>query len=241
MSYSESHKKPGKGISYQDSFESQKYRKMIWSLEKIYLKKILTENFRNEKIIHLDFACGTGRVLKFLEDQTTSSIGVDISNEMIHVARNTVRSQIIEGDVTRKNLLNDKKFNLVTAFRFFPNAEESLRRGVLDSIVPHIVDNGFLVFNNHRNKDSFFERIIRIVFRKQYRGMNLKEVKLMVKGYDFDLVGIYSMGLLRDSFKKNIPVEFLYNIELLLGRFYPFRGYGYNQIYVFKKNIKKRD
>ena len=102
MSYSESHKKPGKGVSYQDSFESQKYRKMIWTLEKKYLKKILIENFKNEKIIHLDFACGTGRVLKFLEDQTTSSIGIDVSNEMICVARNTVHSQIIEGDVTKK-------------------------------------------------------------------------------------------------------------------------------------------
>jgi|TARA_B110000483_G_scaffold205864_1_gene249772 SAM-dependent methyltransferase len=241
MSYSESHKKPGKGVSYQDSFESQKYRKMIWTLEKKYLKKILTENFKNEKIIHLDFACGTGRVLKFLEDQTTSSIGIDVSNEMICVARNTVHSQIIEGDVTKKNLLNDKKFNLVTAFRFFPNAEENLRKGVLDNIVPHIVDNGFLVFNNHRNKDSFLERVIRVIFRKQYRGMNFKEVELMVKGYDLDLVGNYSMGLLRDSFKKNIPVGFLYNIELLLGRFDQFRGYGYNQIYIFKKNLKKNE
>lgn len=128
---------------------------------------------------------------------------------------------------------------MVTAFRFFPNAKESLRKGVLDNIVPHIVDNGFLVFNNHKNKDSFLEKIIRIVFRKQYRGMNLKEVELMVKGYDLDLVGIYSMGLLWDSFDKNIPVGFLYSIELLLGRLNQFRGYGHNQIYVFKKNLKK--
>lgn len=247
MSYRESHKKLGKGTSYHDSFKSQKYRRMIWNIEKIYLKKIITDNFRNEKITHLDFACGTGRILNFLEDRTSTSVGIDVSSEMISVARKTVHSQIIEGDVTKNNLLNNKIFNLVTAFRFFPNAEESLRSGVLDAIVPHIANNGLLVFNNHRNKDSFFERIIRMVFRKQYRGLNLSEVKLMVKNYDLDLVGIYSMGLFRDSFKRNIPVGLFRNIELLLGnleillgRFFKFRSYGYNQIYIFRKNIKKR-
>jgi predicted TPR repeat methyltransferase len=239
MSYRESHKMPGKGISYHDSFESQKYRKMIWKLEKIYLKKIITENFRNKKITHLDFACGTGRILKYLEDQTVSSLGIDVSNEMIRVARKSVRSHVIEGDVTKKDFLNNKIFNLVTAFRFFPNAEDSLRRGVLDAIVPHIADNGLLVFNNHRNKDSFLEKIIRIVFRKQYRGMNFRDVKLMVKDYDLDLIGIYSMGLLRDSFKKNIPFGLLYSLEHSLSRFFQLKSYGYNQIYVFRKSIKK--
>ena len=239
MSYSESHKKPGKGVSYHDSFQSQGYRKMIWKLEKQYLKKILLDNFKNKKIKHLDFACGTGRILKHLEDETISSLGIDISNEMIRVARKNVRSKIIEGDVIRDNLLNDKKFNLITAFRFFPNAEEYLRKGVLNNIIPHLVNNGLLVFNNHRNKDSFFEKFIRIVFRKQYRGMNLNDVMLMVKDYNLELIDVYSMGLLRDSFKKKIPFSFLYIVELLLGKFFRFSDYGYNQIYVFRKKNKK--
>ena len=234
MSYSESHKKPGKGASYQDSFHSQKYRKMIWSLEKKYLIKILNDNFVNKKIVHLDFACGTGRILKFLEDKTSRSIGIDVSREMLQVARNTVNSEIIEGDIIRENLLNNKKFNLITAFRFFPNAEEDLRKGVLDNIVPHIVNDGLLVFNNHRNKNSFLEKLIRIVFRKQYRGMNLKEVKLMLKDYDLEMLDVYSMGIFRDCFKRNIPTGLLYYIEILLGKLFK-SSYGYNQIFVFKK------
>lgn len=239
ISYSESHKKPGKGLSYEASFETQKYRKMIWQLEKFYLKKILEENFNNEKIIHLDFACGTGRILKFLEDKTEISIGIDISNEMIKVAKNNVKSEIIEGDITKENLLKDKKFNLVTAFRFFPNAEENLRVGMLDNIVPHITNNGYLVFNNHRNKDSFLEKCIRLIFRKKYRGMNMKEVKLMVKKYDLELLRVYSMGFFRDCFKRNLPFGLIQKFEILFGQFLKLNNYGYNQIYVFRKNLRR--
>ena len=60
MSYSESHKKPGKGASYQDSFHSQKYRKMIWSLEKKYLIKILNDNFVNKKIVAISLEGSVG-------------------------------------------------------------------------------------------------------------------------------------------------------------------------------------
>ena len=118
-------------------------------------------------------------------------------------------------------------------------SEEYLRKGVLNNIIPHLVNNGLLVFNNHRNKDSFFEKFIRIVFRKQYRGMNLNDVMLMVKDYNLELIDVYSMGLLRDSFKKKIPFSFLYIVELLLGKFFRFSDYGYNQIYVFRKKNKK--
>ena len=40
-------------------------------------------------------------------------------------------------------------------------------------------------------------------------------------------------------FKKNFPFKILYNIELFLGKFLKFTSYGYNQIYVFKKNQTK--
>lgn len=235
MSYINSHKMPGKGVSYQASFKNQKYRRMIWKLEKIYLNEILKKYLKNTKIVHLDFACGTGRIINFLENMTYNSIGIDVSSEMIKVARKTSKSLLIEGDILKTKLLENKKFNLITAFRFFPNAEEYLRKGALDKIIPHLDKDGYLVFNNHRNKDSFFEKIIRFIFKKHYRGLNIKEVNIMIKDYDLELVDIYSMGLMRDSFKKNIPTGLLFYIDLLLGKYLKLNSYGYNQIYVFKK------
>ena len=235
MNYRNSHKNQGKGSSYKLSFEIQKYRKIIWNFEKQYLEKILSHYFINKKIFHLDFACGTGRILKFLERKTYISFGVDVSTEMIKVAKNSVQSKIICGDITKKKILKNKKFNLVTAFRFFPNAEKKLRKEVLKNIVPHIKKDGLLVLNNHRNKNSFLERIIRLFFGKLYSGMNLNEVKLMVKDYDLELVDIFSIGLFRDSYKKNFLIGLIYIIELLLSRLFKWKSYGYNQIYVFKK------
>jgi SAM-dependent methyltransferase len=237
MSYRDSHQESGKGAGYHDSFESEKYRKMVWGLEKKYLNKILIENYKKNKISHLDFACGTGRILNFLERMTTSSTGIDISHEMIQVARNNTSSKIIEGDLTREKLLVDKKFNLVTAFRFFPNAERRLRTDALSSIYNHLENDGLLVFNNHRNKNSLIATIRRLVFREKYRGLNREEIELMLSEHNLMLIDFYSMGLFPDSYNRRmLPIKFLYYIELFLGRFRAFNGYGYNQIYVCKKN-----
>ena len=148
---------------------------------------------------------------KFSIDE--SSVSNILSNTNDDNLFNDIRSKFLEGDLIKEDLLKDKKFNLVTAFRFFPNAEEDLRKAVLDNIVPHIENNGLLVFNNHRNKDSFLERLIRLVFRKHYRGLNLGEVKVLIEDYNLQLIKIYSMGLFRDCFCVHIqfyisPLQF---------------------------------
>ena len=66
--------------------------------------------------------------MSYLEDRTKSAVGVDLSPSMLEVARKNKRSaEIIEADLTRSDVLGDRKFNLITAFRFFPNAEAELR------------------------------------------------------------------------------------------------------------------
>ena len=235
MKYTDSHKTRKKGSSYSDSFKNQKYRNMIWSLEKIYLKKILEEHFKFKKILHLDFACGTGRILEFLETRTFCSIGLDVSHEMLKIANKNVKSKLILGDITKENLLGDRKFNLITIFRFFPNADDDLRKKVLSKINSNIENNGLLVINNHRNKDSIVEKIVRFFINKNYRGLNFKEINLMIDDSNFKLVKVYSMGLFRDSYNKYFPVTIFRIIDIFLGKFSIFSNYGYNQIYVFKK------
>ena len=45
------------------------------------------------------------------------------------------RATLVEGDLTREPLLGERRFDLVTAFRFFPNAEPALRRDVMAALV----------------------------------------------------------------------------------------------------------
>ena len=67
MSYRNSHQNEGKGESYHKSFKELPYRSLIWHIEKNYLTKILSKFFIKEtQINHLDFACGTGRIIAHL-------------------------------------------------------------------------------------------------------------------------------------------------------------------------------
>jgi len=118
--YRNSHLQPGKGQAYHDKFLNNPYRKMVWELEKRILDEILSTFYKDIKIYHLDFACGTGRILHYLAGRVSCSVGVDLSPSMIEVAsRNNKTSEIIQTDITRNDVLGERKFNLITAFRFF--------------------------------------------------------------------------------------------------------------------------
>jgi predicted TPR repeat methyltransferase len=236
MSYRESHTKCGKGKEYHASFDTEKYRKIMWRLEKKYLKKTLLNKFNNKEINHLDFACGTGRILGFLEGKTNTSMGIDISPEMIKTARKTTTSKIIEGDLTRDSLLINNKFNLITAFRFFPNAEPSLRLEAMNAICNHLDNDGLLIFNNHRNSSSFINMFRKVLFGRQYRGLSSKEVKRLLTDNNLEIVDMHTIGLLPESYNRNfIPFSVLYYIELFFSKFKFFRGIGHNQIFVCKR------
>lgn len=181
-SYRESHK--GKGADYQQTFSTVPHRAILWKLERRVLDRILRQFFPRGVAQYLDFACGTGRILRHLEDRVDSAIGVDIAQSMLEVARTNVsKASIIEADITRVDVLADQHFDLITAFRFFPNAEPRLRFDVLFKLVEHLKPGGYLVFNNHLNKNSLVRRIVR------WRGGHIGDDGTMSKAEVDDLVG----------------------------------------------------
>ncbi len=61
-----------------------------------------------------------------------SATGIDVSASMLAVARQSAPSaEIVEGDPTREDLLSERHFDLITAFRSFPNAEDPLREAAM--------------------------------------------------------------------------------------------------------------
>ena len=164
-SYRESHKR--KGSDYQGMFSNQPHCAMLWTLEKRVLDEILATRFRDRPPRYLDFACGTGRIIGHLGRRTKEPTGVDVSISMLEVARASAPfAVLIEADITRNDLLGDRKFDLITAFRFFPNAEPSLRREAMGALVRHLEPGGYVVFNNHLNDTASVRRIVRALGRE---------------------------------------------------------------------------
>lgn len=164
-SYRESHKEKSVSTNY-DRFFSRRIESKIWSL---LVKPIVVTALEKEKSKgaeeYLDFATGTGRVLKAATQVFSKASAVDISENMLKEAKNRVPyANFYCLDVTRDNTDHIEKFDCVTLFRFIRNAEPELRVSVLTWLHQHMNDDGLLIVNNHGNSTSTQSLIARLAF-----------------------------------------------------------------------------
>lgn len=171
----------GKGDDYHRMFSEDPRRAMMWRLEQAEILRLVNERFPDRIPSHLDFACGTGRVLRLLSHRCSDSVGIDVSESMLEVARREVPDARLEcADITREQVLSDAKFDLITAFRFFPNAQPELRREVIIQLKNRMSPGGLLVFNNHMNGNSFHTLALRLSGRDPGHTMSMAEVRDLV-------------------------------------------------------------
>jgi len=239
MDYRESHRQEGKGESYQAAFSRNTYRSMIWQFEKNALDHILATFFLDAQIDLLDFACGTGRILNYLSSRTRQAVGVDLSQSMLEVARNNIgKGRIIEADLTREDILGDRKFNLITAFRFFPNAQPELRIQAMRVLSDHLADNGYIVFNNHKNTGSIRNRLARLCGRNEFRGMSLAEINDLLMESNLKVVKVYPLAIFPASEKRPLlPIFLLRPLDSILAWIRPFQNMGENLIFVCRRKM----
>lgn len=164
-SYRESHKEKSVSRNY-DQFFSRRVESKIWSL---LVKPIVIEALENEKTRgareYLDFATGTGRILKSARKVFAAPTAIDISENMLQEARARVPDATFHClDVTRDNTDNIGTFDCVTLFRFIRNAEPELRTSVLNWLHDHMNDGGLLIVNNHGNSASTQSLVARLAF-----------------------------------------------------------------------------
>lgn len=238
-SYRESHLT--KGADYDESFHTIPHRAMMWRLEQQVLRSILTRAGRPRIEHYLDFACGTGRVLAFVAPYARSVAGIDISPTMLEVARkNAPGAEILCGDLTREPLLGNRRFDVISAFRFFPNAEDELRRDVLAQLVEHLQGDGLLIFNNHRNPRSLIRRIDAARARLEpepagSRLMTHEEVEGLVRSAGLRIVRSIPLGTVPvDEARFYGPRGLIEVIERLLSQIPAMRPLAQNAIYVCK-------
>jgi SAM-dependent methyltransferase len=224
-----------KGIGYHAKFLANTRRRLLWSLEQHLLATIWKRHLVDRNVQHLDFACGTGRILAYFEPQVDVSVGVDVSPAMLEIARSTTqRSTFIQGDITQQNLLGNAKFDLITAFRFFPNAEPALRNAAIAILTSHLKSDGILVFNNHISTASLRRRLVRLLTwcQRGTNGMSPFEVDALVATGGLRILRTYHAGIVPESEESLWRPRWLVERIERLGTRLPVARFAENVIYV---------
>lgn len=199
QTYRASHTYAGKASEYDSHFH-YRYRAYLWEQEQMVLRRIIAKHHPSGAVNCLDFACGTGRILEFLEKMTDRTTGVDVSAEMLSRARSKLfRTELIRGDLTTEPLLRNRQYNLITAFRFFLNAEKELREEAMRVLASLLTPDGVLVFNNHMNHSSAAGLLTR--FNRRFRGSTnvtwrVDEMCAMVKDAGLNVADAYYIGVM---------------------------------------------
>jgi SAM-dependent methyltransferase len=183
------------------------YSSRIWDLQRPMLAEILSQQQAEARhpLALLDFACGTGRVLAGIEGLVAAADGIDISPEMIAVARSKCRTARLRvGDILTQPELLPTNYDVITAFRFLLNVEPDLRRRTLRRLRQVIREpHGRLVVNVHGNSCSL--RHPAIVWRRwrerarptgaMLNEMSPSEARILLRECGFQVVRQFGFGL----------------------------------------------
>jgi SAM-dependent methyltransferase len=148
-----------KGADYDRDLQVGDFNTYMAEAERRILDRIVPSLFPDGVPRYLDFACGTGRITSQIEQFADESYGIDVSDSMMKQARSRcAKTTFITQDITQ-SAVEIPEVDLVTAFRFFGNAEDELRSDVLSGLAGLIKRDGYLVLNNHRNPKSLHGRL----------------------------------------------------------------------------------
>lgn len=207
--YSYSHLAEGKGTAYDEEFGRSQFLSYLWKHERGLLLALAGQEKQRLASIgaefrYLDFACGTGRVLAAIEHLADRAVGVDISPAMLSEARGKVaRSELVLGDVLASPGLLQGKFDLITAFRFFPNAEPELRERVAAFLASRADAHALVVVNNHQNSASSLRVLARLTGKQwPWRFVSNREIIEVMKRAGFGLCDQRGFGLLPGTARR---------------------------------------
>jgi SAM-dependent methyltransferase len=219
---------PASSISYSNRFQSSSdvaayeseeysaasYSSCIWRLQQPVVTTVLTQfsaRQPGQSLRLLDFACGSGRILSFIEGQVAHATGVDISAGMAEVARQKCKkAEVRVGDILQQQELLQGPYDVITSFRFLLNVESDLRHKALRRLREVIrTPDGLLVVNVHGNSRSLRHPAIWWKRRRQnstratsgtaslmLNEMSLAETRTLLNDCGFEVVEVFGFGVL---------------------------------------------
>lgn len=159
MSYRQQFMADSRAAEYEKTqWSPDSYPSLVWrEVEQPFLQDFLDRApVPAAEIDYLDFACGTGRVLQFIESRVRSARGIDFSPAMLSIAREKVQhADLLCVDITADAPV-EGRYDLITAFRFLLNAEPDLRQRALEGLARRLKDGrSRLLLDNHGNSTSY--------------------------------------------------------------------------------------
>jgi SAM-dependent methyltransferase len=146
---------------YQRTYASGYYAAQWERLEKPLLARLFDQQRAQGARRMLDIACGQGRITLFGAEYFDFVQGIDYSPEMLAVARECLESdpsladREVRFDVADvSDFAADEPFDVITAFRFFLNANDHLRRAALDCVRRNLAPRGVFITNVHVSAGS---------------------------------------------------------------------------------------
>lgn len=199
VGYRDSHTAPGYGRRYNRTYAHGYYAEQWRRLERPLVERLFAELRRRGSESYLDFACGTGRITAVGAGYFRPTVGVDVSEAMLAEAPDPGDgATLLLRDITEVPL--GRRFDVVTAFRFFVNAETELRRKALRAIRAHLEDGGTLVLNVHVNRSSVLGVVYRarnrLLGREVNRVLGHAEMAALLNEAGFEIVRTYWYGFL---------------------------------------------
>ena len=96
-------------LSYDRQFSENPYRSLIWRLEQNFLIEFFNKTFKSRDVKLLDFACGTGRIINAVSEYSSEALGIDVSEDMLAIARERNPHCNFENRILRSQIANRTK------------------------------------------------------------------------------------------------------------------------------------
>lgn len=152
IDYRTSHASGDAAAEYRRTYSQGYYAAQWQRLERPLIEKLFQELSNQGSRRMLDLACGQGRITLLGAKYFDEVVGLDYSEAMLAIAREQLEADpalananlnFIQGDIG--NFTLPEPADVITAFRFFLNAEDSLRRDGLRCIRRNLAPQGTLI------------------------------------------------------------------------------------------------
>ena len=189
-----------RGADYDAALAYDPFDAFLAARERALLLEAVARAFPRGIPRYLDFACGTGRITQLVAPLAVQSYGVDVSETMLAQARaKCPGTTFLLRDLTHEPA-GIEPVQLVTAFRFFGNAQDELRRDAIRAMHAVLAEHGILILDNHRNPWTVRQGIRRLVGdRANDTGdgrldLNHWKLRRLLIGGGFEVVSLRGIG-----------------------------------------------